>query len=439
MGVTEVLFFKAAAREETSNYINQKESRIMAKVLSEEVKSALQDIYYNVRTGRGKAAFALLEEASAAGDGDATCILARCLCGHQYVWIGHGFPEDDDRATRLIHQSVEQGSALGVMLAMRCGELTEELQQKMPFASLQEAFDEVLELAKGGDAFCQYTVGNAYFWWDFLRIQGKDLQSFSSQAECKAYLKENISQCEDWFWKAFRGGMYFAANNLNRYYTQGDEDIIAPRPEMARDLWKMGAEHGYPLHQAIYADDLQKAGRDAEALRWYKEAAEGGHPGASSDVGRYYYEGIGVEKDEAYAVRCFEKDIPFGTVRAYDMLGRAYFQGKGVSQDYEKAYYYLYYGYNHGSKWGVFYLAECFFHGYGTKQDYVLARKLLEEVTWKNQEADYLRGMIYANGLGVQEDIPKGVAYLQKAGNHEAAKKELSYYKRTLFGKWVRK
>ena len=113
----------------------------MEKHLSEEVKQALQDIYYNVRTGRGKEAFDMLEKASDAGDGDATCILARCLCGRNYVWIGHRFPEDDDRATRLMHKAVEQGSALGVLLALRSGELSPELEEKMPFANLQEAFD----------------------------------------------------------------------------------------------------------------------------------------------------------------------------------------------------------------------------------------------------------------------------------------------------------
>ena len=120
----------------------------------------------------------MLEQASAAGDGDATCLLARCLCGHQYVWVGHGFPEDDDRATQLLHKSVEQGSALGVMVALRSGELTPSVEKKMPFASLQEAFDEVLALAEEGDAFCQYTVANSYFWWDFLRIQNKGKDSF---------------------------------------------------------------------------------------------------------------------------------------------------------------------------------------------------------------------------------------------------------------------
>ena len=90
----------------------------------------------------------MLERASAAGDGDATCLLARCLCGHQYVWVGHGFPEDDDRATELLHKSVEQGSALGVIVALRSGELTPSVEKKMPYARLQEAFDEVLAMAE---------------------------------------------------------------------------------------------------------------------------------------------------------------------------------------------------------------------------------------------------------------------------------------------------
>jgi len=251
-------------------------------------------------------------------------------------------------------------------------------------------------------------------------------------------MRENISRCEDWFWKALRGGMYFAANNLYRYYTQGDEGFIAPQPDKARDLWKIGAEYGYPIHQAIYADDLEKAGMREDALYWYKQAAEGGHPGAWSDVGRYYYDGIATQKDERYAVGCFEKDIPFGIVEAYDLLGRAYFQGRGVTQDYAKAYSYLYHAYNKGSKKGLFLLAKCFFYGYGTGQDYTLARQLLEQMNWEHWEADYLRGMIYANGLGGPKDISRGVAYLKKAGDHEEAKAELAHYKKNFFGKWVR-
>ena len=415
----------------------------MAAVLSSEVKQALQDIYYNVRTGRGKEAFALLEKASAAGDGDASCVLARCLCGYQYVWGWHGFPEDDERATRLLHKSVEQGSALGVLVALRSGELTPSVQKNMPFSNLQEAFDQVEALAKEGDAFCQYIIGNSYFWWDFLRIQNKGKDSFPSQAEFKAYLKGEISKCEDWFWKAFRGGMYLAANNLNRYYTQGDEDIIAPRPEMAKDLYKTGAELGYPTCQFIYAEELRKAERYGESLRWFKESAEANNGESWYKVAWFYSEGKGVEKDGAYAASCCEKELSRNPRHrgANNLLGQAYLHGDGVPQDYAKAYQHLIAAFDaKNCNWGAFYLAQCAFNGWGTPQDYGKALQFLNAVDWQNREADYMRGFIYGRGLGgVQEDIPKGVAYLQKAGNFSKAKEELLNYKKTLFGKWVRR
>lgn len=413
----------------------------MAKELSSEVRQALQDIYYNVRTGRGKEAFALLEKASAAGDGDASCVLARCLCGPQYVWGWHNFPEDDARATKLLHKSVAQGSALGVLVALRSGELTPSVQKKMPFESLREAFDEVLALAESGDAFCQYIIGNSYFWWDFLRIQNKGKDSFPDQASFKAYLKEQISKCEDWFWKAFRGGMYLAANNLNKYYTEGDEDIIAPQPEKAKDLFKIGAELGYPLHQFFYAQELQEQERYPEALHWFKEAAEGGNGEGWYYVGWFYWDGMGVEKDPAYAVSCFEKELVGNPNQtgANNLLGRAYFLGQGVSQDYAKAFRHLSIAHDKkGSTWGVLYLAKCCFYGYGTSQDYGRALQFLNEVNWKNKDADYMRGYLYCNGLGVAEDIAKGVDYLQKSGTAEA-KEELLHYKKSLFGKWSRR
>lgn len=414
----------------------ERNMKIMGKALSKEVKQALQDIYYNERTGRGKEAFALLEKASAAGDGDATCILARCLCGEQYVWAGHRFPEDDERATKLLHKSVEQGSALGVLVALRSGELKPSLEKSMSFASLQEAFDEALALAEGGDAFCQYVIANSYFWWDFLRIQNKNKNSFATPGGYKAYLKENISKCEDWFWKALRGGMYFAANNLKHYYTKGDEDIIAPQPEKAKVLRKISAEAGHPFHQSLYADDLEEAGRKEEAFHWFRLAAEGGNPGAWSDVGRFYFDGIATEKDEVYAVQCFEKDIPYGNICAHNMLGKAYFFGRGVEQDYDKAFSLLSFSYQKGSKWGVYYLGKCCFDGLGTPQDYGKARTYLEQVNWNNDNVRYMLGFIYGRGLGVEQDIPKAVDYLRKAGNHQEAKKELRNYKKTLFGTW---
>lgn len=413
----------------------------MAAELSPVVQQALEDIYYNVRTGRGKAAFASLEKAAQAGDGDASCILGRCLCGYQYVWSGHGFPEDDDRAEALLRQSVMQGSALGVLIALRSGLLDEELQRKMPFSDLQSAFDQVEELALNGDAFCQYVVGNAYFWWDFIRIQGRGREDFPSQTEFTVYLRDNISKCENWFWKAFRGGVHYAANNLNRYYTQGDEGIILPQPEKARDLWKIGAEMGYPTHQYIYAKDLEKAGRNEEAFHWYKECAEGGEPDGWYYLGNCYFRGIGVPEDPAKAIPCFEKELARNpeSIGSHNLLGEAHFLGKGLAQDYGEAFKHFLFTQSNGNTWCASYLAQCYFYGLGTAQDYRKALQCLDSYKGNDPEANYLRGVIYAQGLGVTADIPKGVGFLQKAGNLPKAKDELKHYKKTLFGRWVRK
>ena len=51
----------------------------------------------------------------------------------------------------------------------------------------------------------------------------------------------------------------------------------------------------------------------------------------------------------------------------------------------------------------------------------------------------YGLGMMYAEGIGVREDIEKGVEYLKAAGNYEPAMEALKHYKKSLFGVWRRK
>lgn len=412
----------------------------MGRFFSDEVEQALRYIYYDERAGRGKEGFALLERASAAGDGDASCILGRCLCGYQYVWSGHGFPEDERRASELFHKSVEQGSALGVLVSLRTGELTPSAEKKMPFANLLEAFNIVLEKAEAGDPFCQFTVGNSYFWWDFVRIQGRGRDSFPNQAAYKEYLRENISKCEGWFLKALQGGLYLAGNNLNHYYTKGDEDIIAPQPEKAAEIWKQGAERGYPLHQYMYGEHLHKAGNKTEAMEWFKRAVEGGEPDALFYIGLYNEQGEILPKDVAYAAQCYERRLAQGMqMGCANRLGALYYKGEGVPQDYAKAFQLLNWAYNQGSTFGVYYLGTAYFYGRGVQQDYVKAREILEKVDWYHREVCYCLGVIYGQGLGVPENIAKGVEYLQKAKDFSAAKEELLKYKKTLFGKWVRR
>ncbi len=419
----------------------------MGLYFSDAVEQAMEYIFYNERAQRGKEGLAILEKASADGDGDASCLLSRCFGGPQYVWNGHGFPEDDDKATELIRLSVRQGSAIGVLVSMRMGLLTPDLKVEMPFASLEEAFRLVLDKAERGDAFCQYTVGNVYFWWDFIRIYGKEPETFPTKNAFADYVRENVVKCEDWFRKAYLGGLQTAGNNLYNFYLKGDSDVgIPPRPDLAKDLWQKGAELGYPRSQYLYAEQLREKNNLVEAFQWYQKAAEGGELSAFFYMGWSYELGKGVEKNISKAVEWYEKRLEIGMqVGCCNRLGILLYEGTdGVITDYDRAFRFLSYAYyDEGSTWGAEYLGRMYFYGQGTPRDYVKAREILEGILEKartyNPEIHYYLGVIYCQGLGVEQNINKGADHLKKAGNFAPAKEELSKYKRTLLGKWVQR
>ncbi|MBQ9991089.1 MAG: sel1 repeat family protein [Lachnospiraceae bacterium] len=413
----------------------------MGKYFSDAVETALQYIFYDnrTRTSRGQEGLKLLMAASEAGDADADCILARCLSGVQYVWSGHQFPEDDEKVNFLTKRSVIGGSAIGVLMAKRNGNLKGALVRQMPL-SLRDAYHIVLEKAAAGDAYCQYAIGCTYYWWDFLSIQDKGREDFPSTKAYHDYIKENISQCEDWFWKSFRGGMYMAGNNLYHYYTKGDEDYVAPQPEKAATIFQTGAEMGYPIHQFFYAQDLEEAGRKAEAVEWYRRAAEGGQLGLWYKLGRFYMDGDGVPQDPVQAAYCYERSAAEGEVGGVNLLGDAYYFGRGVPKDPAKAFALYRRAYEEmENSYGVDHLARCYLEGWGTVPDYAKAYALAWE--FKGEPVcQYILGRIYCEGLGMPKDIAKGVDFFRRAAKDapEAAE-ELKNYKKTLFGKWKRR
>ena len=412
----------------------------MGKFFSDDVEAALQYIYYDnrLRLHRGQEGFNLLLKASEAGDGDADCVLARCLSGYQYVWPGHHFPVDDKKVMKLLHRSIERGSALGILVAKRSGLFTPAWQKKSPI-TLKEAFKQVLDKAAGGEAFCQYTIGNTYFWWDFLSIEEKSRNDFPSQEAFRSYMIEHITKCEDWFWRAFKGGIYFAGNNLEHYYRNGDEGYVAPQPEKAAQIFPMGAEMGYPPHQIFYANDLEKAGEKEKAHYWRLQAAEGGQPGLWYEIGIDFYDGKGVEKDPQKACDCFKRSIEEeNNGYAYDMMGLCLFLGIGISQDRAKAFEYFSTGRQllEGNTFGYQFLAHCYLDGLGTAQDYQEAYRLAWETKDKPRSL-YVLGRIYCEGLGMPQDIAMGVEFLDRSGIADA-KEERKHYKKSLFGRWKR-
>lgn len=413
----------------------------MGQFFSDPVERALKCIYYDLRAGRGQEGFRLLEQAVQDGDADACCLLARCLYGPEYTWPGHNFPVDGQAGDELMRQSVLRGSAIGALLSLRSGVMNRQLAQAMPL-TLKEAFDSVLDKAEHGEPLCQMLIGNVYFWGDFVEVQGKTREDFDSDDAIQSFLRENYAKCEDWLWRAYRNGVSLANLNLSNFYQNGKPGLISPRPEKEPEVDRYGAEKGYPDCMCFYATTLFNDGNKEEAYDLYRRSAERGEPRAFFRAGYSYEMGEGVSKDATRAAQYYQRALaaPIQVkANSANRLGMFYYDGKGVERDYAKAFQLLKWAEDNGAGPQFYYLGACYANGQGTQQDYAKALTYLEQIDWNCPDGFYLLGKLYCNGLGVPADIAKGVEYLRKAGDHADAKEELRHYKKTLFGKWVRR
>jgi tetratricopeptide (TPR) repeat protein len=138
--------------------------------------------------------------------------------------------------------------------------------------------------------------------------------------------------------------------------------------------------------QAVREVELQK-GREAyqrrdyaEAMRWYRKAADQGNADAQFDVGWLYKNGWGVPQDYAEALRWCHNAADQGNVVAQNNIGRHYENGWGVAQDYAEA-----------MRW---------------------FRKAADR---GNATAQANIGVLYQNGWGVAQDSAEARAWMQKA------------------------
>jgi hypothetical protein len=76
----------------------------------------------------------------------------------------------------------------------------------------------------------------------------------------------------------------------------------------------------------------------AEAVKWFRKAADQGNVAAEVNLAVSYARGEGVPQDYAEAAKWYRKAADQGNGTAQNTLGAMYLQGQGVTQDYELAY-----------------------------------------------------------------------------------------------------
>ena len=122
----------------------------------------------------------------------------------------------------------------------------------------------------------------------------------------------------------------------------------------------------------------------AEAVKWYRMAAEQGHSGAQNNLGVCYRSGIGVQQDYEQAVIWYRKAAEQGRASAQLNLGNCYHNGYGVQQDYAEAVKWIRKAAEQGDTAAQFWLGICYENGHGVQQDTGMALQLYEASAKQN-------------------------------------------------------
>ena len=101
--------------------------------------------------------------------------------------------------------------------------------------------------------------------------------------------------------------------------------------------WRKAAEQGVATCQnklgVMYGNGRGGLPKDdQQAVEWYSRAAKQGDATAQGNLGKMYETGRGVAKDEAEAAKWYRKAADQGDARAQAYLGRLYRDGRGVSR-----------------------------------------------------------------------------------------------------------
>src|SRR5579864_7696819 len=135
-----------------------------------------------------------------------------------------------------------------------------------------------------------------------------------------------------------------------------------------------------PHYQFTKAELFLAEGNYAEALRYYRLAADQGSAEAQCGLANMYREGQGVPQDDKEAVWLYRLSAEKGWPPAQFNLGVMYDNGRGVPQDYAEA-----------ARW------------YKITADLDIA------------DAEYNLGVLYANGKGVPQDYKEAARLYRRA------------------------
>ena len=196
-----------------------------------------------------------------------------------------------------------------------------------------------------------------------------------------------------------------------------------------RPSWGFGS-YSAPSPQSMSAKDAYERGENyyygrngfgqdyAEAVKWYRKAAEQGYASGQCDLGFMYANGRGVAKDDSEAVKWYRKAVEQGNAQAQCNLGFMYENGRGVTKDDYEAVKWYRKAAEQGNASAQFNLGFMYEDGRGVRQDDSEAVKwYCKSAEQGNAGAQCYLGWMYENGRGVTQDFFEAVKWYRKAAD----------------------
>ncbi len=146
------------------------------------------------------------------------------------------------------------------------------------------------------------------------------------------------------------------------------------------------------------------------------KTAETGDPISQNNLGTYYLNGVGVDKDYEKAIYWYQQAAGQELADAQYNIGICYLNGFGVGTDYEQAAYWFQKAADQEhtiAEYNMGYFCE---NGMGVAQDYERAAYWYRKAAEKGYaEAQTNLGVLYGYGAGVEQDFGKAAYWFQKS------------------------
>jgi TPR repeat protein len=208
-------------------------------------------------------------------------------------------------------------------------------------------------------------------------------------------------------------------------------DLAAAQKAYARRDWFTALREYLPLAQQgdvnaqfivgyIYCQGAKP--QYGEALKWFKLAADKGHPNAQFNLGQMYRLGQGMAKNQTEAVRWYRAAANQGFADAQLRLGIAYEEGDGVARNLTEAarlYRLSITNPHHGDGLAEaqFSLGALYHEGKGVPKDWKVAAELFEAAADRGYpQAQFNIGWMYYVPEGVEENFVKAYMWIMLAG-----------------------